>query len=303
MAGPVIRPVTPEWLKPQNASVFDSPLVQFMQALINGNPAPKALEPYLPNLNPLSIITDPSEQVMSVANPMAPVAISLVPRKSTEELMRRFTSRSSPDAFRQVVEYMVNKYPRLMGHIAYIDPHANLNPEDAIASASDRLTPITMGRHIEMGPSKTAKQIQRGIRDVTPTPISEIKIDGRAVKSKQDYVKTLSHEMTHVAQNLRQTDRAIRDYDAPTFMEDYVNVHNRAGYQRNPYERAARETAEVQKKRYGMARLVKLYTKAGRSPVEVYDLVKEAFPSATRLELQGAFAGMGKLAADDVTGK
>jgi hypothetical protein len=57
---------TPEWLKPENASVLDSQLVKVLRAIVNANPWPKPLQGVLPNPNPAAMVADPQSQVLAV---------------------------------------------------------------------------------------------------------------------------------------------------------------------------------------------------------------------------------------------
>lgn len=77
-------PLMPEWLprlKPENASVLDSRLVQVLRALVNANPLPEAVEPYLPNPNPLQILRDPASQVMGLMTTQVPTGRAALTRE------------------------------------------------------------------------------------------------------------------------------------------------------------------------------------------------------------------------------
>jgi hypothetical protein len=57
---------TPDWLKPENASVLDSQLVKLLRAIVNANPWPKPLQGVLPNPNPAAMALDPQSQVLAL---------------------------------------------------------------------------------------------------------------------------------------------------------------------------------------------------------------------------------------------
>src|SRR5262245_2375357 len=62
MPGAFISDPTPAWLKPENASVLDSPLVKMIRSLVNA----------APTINPLRTLVDPQAQVMALGLPMVP---------------------------------------------------------------------------------------------------------------------------------------------------------------------------------------------------------------------------------------
>lgn len=78
----------------------------------------------------------------------------------------------------------------------------------------------------------------------------------------------MAHEATHAAQDLRQTDRAWRNLD-PTFQEDYAATNMRAGYQKNPYEVAARTVGEKQAKEAVFLRQIRSALENGMTPEQV----------------------------------
>ena len=70
---PVYPDTTPSWLHPENASVLDTALMKLIRLLANANPVPETLPfggrrpSWLPNPNPLSMMTDPQSQVLALA--------------------------------------------------------------------------------------------------------------------------------------------------------------------------------------------------------------------------------------------
>lgn len=76
-----IADITPDWLKPENASVLDGTLKSIIRRLVNANPLPeKALiggaprPEWVPNLNPLSILRDPTSQLIGLMTTQVPGA-------------------------------------------------------------------------------------------------------------------------------------------------------------------------------------------------------------------------------------
>ena len=63
---PAFRDPTPTWLRPEHASVLDSPVKKALRWLVHANPLPEPLESVLPNPNPLTMAADPIAQALSI---------------------------------------------------------------------------------------------------------------------------------------------------------------------------------------------------------------------------------------------
>lgn len=249
MPGAVIGNPTPAWLKPENASVLDPLYMRFVRAMASAVGA-----------------DDPQSQVLGLQNPMSTVAIGLVQPERTSQLLRRLASYGAPEEFTQALTYMAERYPRLMSHVANVEPRAALNTDEKLAAYAAGEGTATMGRAQALGASTKAKQYYNAGVEHPGGRVAQIAVDSRTVKTSGDHVRVLAHEADHVAQNLRQTDRAWRTYDAPTFNEEYSKLHTMAGYERNPYERAAREVGYKHGSESAVIRQARKYLDSGLNP-------------------------------------
>jgi hypothetical protein len=219
MPGPVMRDMTPDWMKPENASVLDSPVIRAARILAGVLGA-----------------NDPNAQAMGAANPMA---MTLAPRVPAEQLLERFApiDKASP-AIRRAVEHLIQRFPRVMSHVSDINP-SPLNAGSDIATADT----VKMGRMA----TNLIAQMPRFAADAPygqgmRAPVAMIQYDPQAVAGRE--LETLAHELTHVGQTVRQTDLARRIPTEPTFDDIYTRMTKAQGYRNNPMEVAARATAD-----------------------------------------------------------
>jgi hypothetical protein len=100
---------------------------------------------------------------------------------------------------------------------------------------------------------------------------------------------TMAHEATHVAQTIRQTDRAVRGTGVP-FNSVYTAANRAFGYLENPLEVSARNTAAsvVEKKDtiFALRNVAeKVWESTGKDSVKTWDRLKQVFPSVDDTQL------------------
>jgi hypothetical protein len=203
MPGPIIADQRPDWLKPENASVFDSGLTRAMRAIADAFG-----------------VNDPASQMMGVASPL----MTLAPRQEAAALVEKFAPvENVTPAFREAIEYLARRFPRLMSHVDTVVP-----------------SPLARGGEVQtiarMEPEFPAR-MPRMARDLK-RPVASIRYDPAAIQGQE--LDTLAHELTHVAQTVRQTDLAGRIPTEPTFHELYGRMKQAQGYTNHPMEIAAR---------------------------------------------------------------
>lgn len=256
MPGPIIRDTTPEWLKPENASVLDSPLVKAVRALAT-----------------VTGMNDPAQGVFGAMNPMP--MIGLVPRQPVSGLVKNLASGSEmPESVRKAVVHLAERYPRLMSHVAYVDSRAALNEGERIAQHEAGAGPVTKGRYRSSPGSNNARSGAR-----PRGRIGDVQVDSRVIGSDSDALNTVAHEVTHAAQDLRQTDRSWRNLD-PAWYEEYARTNMRAGYQKNPYEVAARSVGGKQAKEAVFLRPIRTALESGMTPEQVKNHMFDSYGTA-----------------------
>lgn len=247
MPGPIIRDTTPEWLKPQNASVLDSPLVKAVRALAT-----------------ITGMNDPQQAVFSA---MAPTPmIGLVPREPVAQIVGRLAKDAPieggamPEAVKRAIVYLSERYPRIMSHVGSVSARPSL----------DELS--LQPRGSVLGSYESFDAARRGAVGVKPTSrIGGVKVAPAAIESAHaDPHNVLAHEVGHAVQDLSQTDRAWRSGER-TFKQEYGRLHDMAGYERNPYERQARRIGERQANNAYVMREIRRNLDAGMTPEAVVE--------------------------------
>ena len=118
-----IADITPGWLKPENASVLDGTLKSLIRKLVNANPLPDTLEPYLPNPNPFNVLRDPTSQLLS---PMT----ATVPNVGKLGDLVREAAKRQPGTLGDVVRKLTG------GFYSRVDEAAKMVPEKGIKAES-----------------------------------------------------------------------------------------------------------------------------------------------------------------------
>lgn len=267
MPGPIIRDTTPEWLKPQNASVLDSPLVKAVRALAT-----------------ITGMNDPQQAVFSA---MAPTPmIGLVPRLPVANIVENFTGVEKPAALNAAIRHMAERFPRVMSHIRNLKA-APLNDADRLARWAEHGESVVKGTMQPVGLSELADQpgaisekFGRRIAEVTVDP------DRRVAQFEPDFVKTLAHEATHVGQNLRQTDRALRDQQQDIFSNVYARVKAQTGYAAHPMEQRAFAVGDKKAQDYGAINVARKMLMGGSTDQEITERLQQVIIGATEKSIQ-----------------
>ena len=244
MPGPIIRDTTPYWLKPENASVLDSPLVKAVRALAT-----------------ITGMNDPQQAVFGAMNP-TPVAIGLVPRQPVANLLERFADPRTPSAMNQAIAHLAERFPRVMSHVSHVLP-ADLSRAKAVIQGGEELG-ARLGDMTPVNTAERAAAIRAGLESQNARPMAFIRMDPSvAGKYTHDYVNTLAHEATHVGQAIRQTDRALRSGE-DTVGQKYLSLLKEFGYERHPMEVTARAAGDRKLNDFGAINVARTMLKSGQ---------------------------------------
>lgn len=194
--------------------------------LLNTKPLPgspsQTLRDSLPaSVNQLLEFLYPADQIMPEPMPGMGM-IAKAPKSAGIEVIKRLRtlptlSGFSPDAVNYATR-LYSKYPRLFAHLGEVSTHPPSSFKDLAGSNLGETVGHAQGATIS------------GYRPKGFTDISILQ--GRFGEGA---AKTLAHELTHAAQNLRQPN---------DFWNKYSRASQLLGYENNPYEERARSAGQ-----------------------------------------------------------